>query len=328
VNRFLAICLMLVCICGCVSTQKLIEPTTKPESNQGYIAAAFSGDGVGNAFGLVDVATGEEYLFPFFGPDYSITVKKIPEKIQMIQVPPGTYDMKYWITYDTIFKQITTKKELTDKLRRSLKVKPGKPVFIGRYLANYNSSFVAGYNTYNFRVHALPFDRASIAALLEKSYPYFSLDDFEMLEDIPNDIKRAQDYNPAPDNISPKIDSAIKNGAAETKLARTGIDLSGTYVSEITSNSQWVFREGYTKLEVKIAQNSNGDLLLSTRPKIELTANLKGDVVTFSTGARTEGCRCTFVDGKWQIKSDGTRLIDSWKRSGGSIGTWNLTKIE
>lgn len=172
-KRLYLACLVLALVSACASTQKLLDSTAKPETQQGYVAAAFSGNGFGNAFGLIDPASEKEYLFPFFRNAGTLTAQEFPEEMQMIRIPPGTYELKYWVTYDALFKEVTTCEELTGSMRRTVTVKPGRAVFIGRYTAEYSQNLSGGYDQRSFRVGRRAYDREIVDQMLQRFFPQF-----------------------------------------------------------------------------------------------------------------------------------------------------------
>jgi len=103
-------------------------------------------------------------------------------------------------------------------------------------------------------------------------------------------------------------------------------DISGTWVSQVTTNSNWVFtKESHRKLVIKIVQD--GDNITGTSDSIdfELTGYRRGDPIKFDVWAFD--LTSSVLTGKWKVSADGTRLEGTWSVNS-SEGKWNLTKIQ
>lgn len=106
------------------------------------------------------------------------------------------------------------------------------------------------------------------------------------------------------------------------------IDVSGTYISEITASG-----------------NANGAIrFLKKKDRKEITLKQTGNTITGTDSSKNlkingtrEGNRIKFyivrgnqINGSWEINADATNLEGKWftDGGGGASGKWNLTKIE
>lgn len=103
-------------------------------------------------------------------------------------------------------------------------------------------------------------------------------------------------------------------------------DLSGTYASEITSNSHWIFKGNFRSMVLTLEHDGDTVRVVPQSSGVRISARVEGDKIAFSTTANAQ-CGCANVIGEWKVAGDGSRLEGSWKRSGGGVGAWNLRKI-
>ena len=107
-------------------------------------------------------------------------------------------------------------------------------------------------------------------------------------------------------------------------------NISGTYISDITSSYSDVFpkTKKYRKIKVSFEQRGKNINVVSSSPRTifeEIT--LEGDFVKFALGPNVP-CNCSYAVGKWKIINNGELLEGEWQRGGGAYGKWNLTRIE
>jgi len=104
------------------------------------------------------------------------------------------------------------------------------------------------------------------------------------------------------------------------------IDLSGIYVSDITTNSQWVFNKPKHR-RLKIIFEQQGSKITGTNrlADLKITGVREGDEITFFTWP--SDINDTEIKGMWRIDPDGNRLEGTWSHPHGD-GKWNLTRIE
>ncbi len=115
---------------------------------------------------------------------------------------------------------------------------------------------------------------------------------------------------------------------ALTKQPDSVADISGIYISEITSNNNDHFTKRYRSLVLDLKQNGNEIIATDSKLKVDIHGTRKGDTITFSV---IPGRASDFQDatGTWKILGDGTRFEGSWEIRGYSAsGKWNLTKIQ
>jgi hypothetical protein len=128
---------------------------------------------------------------------------------------------------------------------------------------------------------------------------------------------------------SPKTDESVIEQTLETEQP-AAFNLSGTYISEITSNSKWQFTKKYQKLKIKFTQNGNKISGVDDRFNTKIEATIVGDVLNFYVlGGQATGFYD--VEGEWKISSSGTRLEGTWEApnsADGAVGNWILKKIE
>jgi hypothetical protein len=105
------------------------------------------------------------------------------------------------------------------------------------------------------------------------------------------------------------------------------IDFSGTYVSEITSDSQKIFPD--RDLVITLVHKGDSITGFDSSGTAKISGTIEDGSITFyvlpnaMTGFNE-------ADGVWKIKADGTQLEGKWTidGGGGSSGTWDLTKSD
>jgi len=102
-------------------------------------------------------------------------------------------------------------------------------------------------------------------------------------------------------------------------------DVSGTYVSEITSHGHAGAGPGPGKIILLLEQHGNTITGTDSSGKADIRGTRTGDTINiefwapfWSYGAFAE----------WKVNVDGTQLKGSWKDRHTGYGEWNLTKIE
>jgi hypothetical protein len=109
----------------------------------------------------------------------------------------------------------------------------------------------------------------------------------------------------------------------------TQIDISGTYVSDITSDKTWAFRKKKDR-DLRIFFTQTGDNITGVNDSADLkiVGTRKGDTIKFFMLAN-EINGFQEAKGVWNINTDGTRIEGKWEIPGaGAVGKWNLTKVE
>lgn len=124
---------MTVFLSACASVTSTVKADSTPAADAGYIVGLFTKNkSAGVGLGIVNTASGYEYLLPF-GEDTSWPSAKANE-FSMIKVPPGDYRIKYWATYATLTKEIFAKSEIKDApISSTFKVEANSVAFVGSY---------------------------------------------------------------------------------------------------------------------------------------------------------------------------------------------------
>ncbi|MDJ0777637.1 MAG: hypothetical protein QNJ85_07235 [Gammaproteobacteria bacterium] len=107
-------------------------------------------------------------------------------------------------------------------------------------------------------------------------------------------------------------------------------NISGTYISEITSNSKWQFTKRYQNLKIKFQQEGNKIVGIDERYDTKIEATIAGDSVKFYVLAG-QAAGGYDAEGEWKISADGTRLVGSWNSPGSAdaaSGEWILRKVQ
>lgn len=105
-------------------------------------------------------------------------------------------------------------------------------------------------------------------------------------------------------------------------------DVSGNYVSEITTNSHWQFLKKYKKLKITVTQSGKTINAIDNRYQTKIEGTLEGDVIKFHVNPNVVS---GFYDaeGEWKLKTDRTGFDGKWRSLGGAdagSGVWNLKK--
>ena len=106
-------------------------------------------------------------------------------------------------------------------------------------------------------------------------------------------------------------------------------DISGTYVSAITTNTNWFFRyKKHRKLLATLKQDGNSITGSDGFTNASINGTRTGDTITFEYWSSPVNKGFT-ITGRWEVSVDGTKLQGSWNdQSGQAGGKWNLTKTE
>lgn len=107
-------------------------------------------------------------------------------------------------------------------------------------------------------------------------------------------------------------------------------NLSGNYISDITSNSNFSFVKRYQELEINIIQIGKCITAFDDRFKTKISGTIEGGLVKFQVDP---GQASGFygAKGEWKIENaDGMRLVGFWSIKGvpEASGLWKLVKIE
>ena len=102
------------------------------------------------------------------------------------------------------------------------------------------------------------------------------------------------------------------------------IDVSGTYISEITeSGSRNVFSNKEQKMKITLQQNGNTITGSDSSRAIKISGTREGSTISFYI------FRGNQIDGVWEINADATKLEGKWGTDGGggASGKWNLKRV-
>ena len=121
------------------------------------------------------------------------------------------------------------------------------------------------------------------------------------------------------ENLGAAMSSAIID------LNRAARGLSGTYVSEITTDTHWVFQNPqHRRLLVVFEQRGEDITAISDSANLKISATVDGDEISFFTWP--SDITSSEIKGKWEILDDGARLEGKWTHPHGG-GQWNLTRL-
>jgi len=124
--------------------------------------------------------------------------------------------------------------------------------------------------------------------------------------------------------VSAQAATQQKSAGAEPIEANNSIN--GTYFSDITTNTHWVFdKVKHRKLVVRFEQNGNSIIGTSSSANLKIVAAREGDEITFYT--LPSDISSDEIKGKWKVNADGSRIEGKWTHPHGG-GKWNLTRIE
>jgi hypothetical protein len=106
-------------------------------------------------------------------------------------------------------------------------------------------------------------------------------------------------------------------------------DVSGTYISEITSTSSKTLPRWFRNLEITLDQSSNKITGSDKSGKVGLHGILEGNTIDFYM-LPNEIIGFNDSAGNWKFSIDGKSARGTWKVKGGrkTSGNWNLTKIK
>ncbi|MFZ6732069.1 hypothetical protein ACO0LG_09130 [Undibacterium sp. Ji42W] len=163
---------------ACVTLRPVLPRGERPDTNTGYVAGVFQIQGKDDfAFGITNVNGGEELIFPFANPAGPQLDKKsgreVPDRVTMIQLPPGRYRLTSWVAYGPGTKQQTARKNLpADNQNREFVVTAGRVSFLGKFTATY---WFGGLSK-NFHIIPQRITENELASMLKVAYPFFSMD--------------------------------------------------------------------------------------------------------------------------------------------------------
>lgn len=107
-------------------------------------------------------------------------------------------------------------------------------------------------------------------------------------------------------------------------------DISGTYISEITTTSNWQFLPRYKNLEISIDQSADEISGVDPRYNTRITGTFDGEVIRFRVDSNLVSGYYE-ARGEWRLREDGSGFDGHWSTRGGpdaGSGIWNLRRVE
>jgi hypothetical protein len=105
-------------------------------------------------------------------------------------------------------------------------------------------------------------------------------------------------------------------------------DISGTYISDITSNKKVFFGNTDGKLQFTLKQDGDRITAVNSTHDLKIGGTRKGNIIEFFVEPHRMN---SFQDqnGVWRIKLDGINITGFWKvKNWRGAGQWNLRRIE
>ncbi len=125
-------------------------------------------------------------------------------------------------------------------------------------------------------------------------------------------------------NRKQNLGAAMSSAVIDLNRAAQG--LSGTYVSEITTDTHWVFQDPqHRRLLVVFEQRGDDITAISDSANLKISGTVDGDKVSFFTWP--SDITSSEIKGKWEILDGGARLEGKWTHPHGG-GQWNLTRLD
>ena len=116
--------------------------------------------------------------------------------------------------------------------------------------------------------------------------------------------------------------------AGKWNLTKIDIDISGNYISDITSNQKVFFGNTDGKLVFTLDQNGDRITAINSAHNLKIGGARKGNIIEFFVEPHWMN---SFQDqnGVWEINPDGISITGSWKViNWGGVGQWNLRRVE
>jgi hypothetical protein len=164
--------------CSFVALRSNVEKNATPVDRSGYVAGIFSSNyGEGYGLGLHNAETGEDIVMAFGERSALPTTRE--GQVTMIELPPGQYRVSYWVTYGTLTRERSAKKDLPEEhpLARPFALRAGQVVLLG-WLSS-DTSRSSSYNGWarethtTWRIAPEPIGRSEAVAKLLANYPAF-----------------------------------------------------------------------------------------------------------------------------------------------------------
>jgi hypothetical protein len=171
--RFFAL-LLTAHVAGCASLQPSVPTDAKPKASAGYIAGTFEKtNSRGFAFVVRNIETGAEYNMSF-GNDTVLPSSAAPQ-VTAIEVPPGRYDVKQWMTYIVLTKEISAKSPMTNRyLALPFDVGADSVLYLGNFSANTTHTFHGFGGTEHWTINPETVSLEEARGAFLKRYPAFT----------------------------------------------------------------------------------------------------------------------------------------------------------
>jgi len=126
--------------------------------------------------------------------------------------------------------------------------------------------------------------------------------------------------------LTRNVQTAIQQKSVVIEYVKLKNSVTGTYVSDITTNTHWRFdKPSHRNLVVRFQQNGDSITGTSSSARLKIVATREGDNITFYT--LPSDISSDEIRGKWRVNADGSRIEGKWTHPHGG-GKWNLTRIE
>lgn len=170
---------------GCAHPQVFLEGKVQPKADSSYLSGIFykAGDEYLGNFGLgfINLGTHQEVLFAMFKDQWHLlefrpTDKKDREPaMRIIEVPPGTYQLKFWATWDGDRQNYKVHQFDASKGPMTFTTKPGRVAYVGRFQARYDVTS-RSYNYIQWRTALVPetTTTTTLEVHVAMDYPGFS----------------------------------------------------------------------------------------------------------------------------------------------------------
>lgn len=105
-------------------------------------------------------------------------------------------------------------------------------------------------------------------------------------------------------------------------------DISGVYLSEITSDHPWYFIRRYADLILRVKQNGNKITAFDSTYNVKIEGEIKGNAVDYYVFPSLP-TSSNAVTGKWTVDTGHGALVGKWQSTNhGAGGIWNLRKLQ
>ena len=129
-----------------------------------------------------------------------------------------------------------------------------------------------------------------------------------------------------PEASSQSLAAAIGPTTSEPSATEFSSDISGTWIADITTNKEKVFKKIPAKIEFTIEQEGNRISGVNSDYNLKVTGTLNGSRIDFHVEPHRIN-NFQKQQGVWEISPDGTKLDGSWKIVNmAAAGQWNMSR--